>query len=85
VVARALLADPAVLILDERTAHLDEATADHLVRDLSRATEGRTTLLITHRHRDLEAVDQVVDLTPPCPSAIGPFGSAGERPGLVSW
>lgn len=65
VVARALLADPAVLILDEPTAHLDEATADHLVSDLSRATEGRTTLLITHRHRDLTAVDDVVDLAEP--------------------
>ncbi|MFK4084837.1 thiol reductant ABC exporter subunit CydC [Kribbella sp. NPDC020789] len=67
VIARALLADPAVLVLDEPTAHLDEATADHLIRDLTRATEGRTTLLITHRHRDLDAVDEIVDLTAPRP------------------
>ncbi|NUS00074.1 MAG: thiol reductant ABC exporter subunit CydC, partial [Kribbellaceae bacterium] len=57
VLARALLADPAVLILDEPTAHLDDRTADELVRDITAATEGRTTLLITHRYRDLEEVD----------------------------
>ncbi|TCC30748.1 thiol reductant ABC exporter subunit CydC [Kribbella speibonae] len=63
VLARALLADPAVLVLDEPTAHLDGPTADDLIHDITRATEGRTTLLITHRHRDLEAVDDVLDLS----------------------
>jgi thiol reductant ABC exporter CydC subunit len=57
--ARALLADPAVLILDEPTAHLDAPTADELIRDITHATEGRATLLITHRHRDLETADQI--------------------------
>ncbi|TCC24808.1 thiol reductant ABC exporter subunit CydC [Kribbella speibonae] len=62
ILARALLADPAVLILDEPTAHLDAPTADELIRDITRATEGRATLLITHRHRDLESVDDILDL-----------------------
>ena len=46
--ARALLADPAVLILDEPTAHLDQATGDALMADIRSATRGRTLLLITH-------------------------------------
>ncbi|MGW0565814.1 thiol reductant ABC exporter subunit CydD [Streptomyces tauricus] len=58
--ARALLADFPVLVLDEPAEHLDLATADALTADLLAATEGRTTLLITHRLAGLEAVDEVV-------------------------
>ncbi|MFF6790505.1 thiol reductant ABC exporter subunit CydD [Streptomyces filamentosus] len=60
--ARALLADFPVLVLDEPAEHLDLATADALTEDLMRATEGRTTVLITHRLRGLDAVDEVVVL-----------------------
>ncbi|WP_120722392.1 thiol reductant ABC exporter subunit CydD [Streptomyces hundungensis] len=60
--ARALLADFPVLVLDEPAEHLDLATADALTTDLLAATEGRTTVLITHRLRGLEAVDEVIVL-----------------------
>ncbi|MFD9629143.1 thiol reductant ABC exporter subunit CydD [Streptomyces violascens] len=60
--ARALLADFPVLVLDEPAEHLDLATADALTADLLDATKGRTTVLITHRLRGLEAVDEVVVL-----------------------
>ncbi|MFJ5260611.1 thiol reductant ABC exporter subunit CydD [Streptomyces sp. NPDC088387] len=60
--ARALLADFPVLILDEPAEHLDLPTADALTADLLAATEGRTTLLITHRLAGLDAVDEVVVL-----------------------
>ncbi|MFJ9021731.1 thiol reductant ABC exporter subunit CydD [Streptomyces sp. NPDC102259] len=60
--ARALLADFPVLVLDEPAEHLDLPTADALTQDLLAATEGRTTLLITHRLAGLEAVDEVVVL-----------------------
>ncbi|MEU3612599.1 thiol reductant ABC exporter subunit CydD [Streptomyces sp. NPDC006872] len=60
--ARALLADFPVLVLDEPAEHLDLPTADALTRDLLAATQGRTTLLITHRLAGLEAVDEVVVL-----------------------
>jgi ABC-type multidrug transport system fused ATPase/permease subunit len=52
--ARALLADVPVLVLDEPTANLDPATADDLTRDLLDATTGRTTVLITHRLTGLD-------------------------------
>ncbi|MFD6113362.1 thiol reductant ABC exporter subunit CydD [Streptomyces yangpuensis] len=60
--ARALLADFPVLVLDEPAEHLDLVTADALTADLLTATEGRTTVLITHRLAGLEAVDEVLVL-----------------------
>ncbi|WP_416977967.1 thiol reductant ABC exporter subunit CydD [Streptomyces sp. T028] len=60
--ARALLADFPVLVLDEPAEHLDLPTADALTADLLAATEGRTTLLITHRLAGLDSVDEVVVL-----------------------
>jgi ATP-binding cassette, subfamily C, bacterial CydC len=57
--ARALLADPALLILDEPTAHLDPDSRRALTRDLLTATAGRATLFITH---DLEGLDQVDEI-----------------------
>ncbi|MFD5425387.1 thiol reductant ABC exporter subunit CydD [Streptomyces sp. NPDC127084] len=60
--ARALLADFPVLLLDEPAEHLDLATADALTADLLAATQGRTTVLITHRLHGLDAVDEVLVL-----------------------
>jgi ATP-binding cassette, subfamily C, bacterial CydC len=60
--ARALVADAPVLVLDEPTAHLDPATADELLRDVFDVTRGRTVLLITHRDEGLELVDRVLSL-----------------------
>jgi ATP-binding cassette subfamily C protein CydC len=58
--ARALLADPAVLILDEPTAHLDPETRAALSADLLALTAGRTTLLITHELDGLDQVDEII-------------------------
>ncbi|MFE6983866.1 thiol reductant ABC exporter subunit CydD [Streptomyces griseus] len=60
--ARALLADFPVLVLDEPAEHLDLPTADALTADLLDATRGRATVLITHRLTGLEAVDEVLVL-----------------------
>ena len=60
--ARALLADPALLILDEPTSHLDPDSRHALSRDLLAATAGRATLLITHDLDGLDQVDQIIVL-----------------------
>jgi len=60
--ARALLADPALLVLDEPTAHLDPDSRRALTRDLLAATAGRSVLLITHDLDGLDQVDQIVVL-----------------------
>ncbi|WP_066951845.1 thiol reductant ABC exporter subunit CydD [Streptomyces lushanensis] len=80
--ARALLADFPVLILDEPAEHLDLVTADALTADLLEATEGRTTLLITHRLRGLDRVDEVIVLDGGRPVQRGPYAelAADEGP-----
>jgi ABC-type multidrug transport system fused ATPase/permease subunit len=60
--ARALLADPAILVLDEPTAHLDPEARSALTADLLAATEGRATLLITHEPDGLDQVDEIIVL-----------------------
>jgi ATP-binding cassette, subfamily C, bacterial CydC len=60
--ARALLADPAVLILDEPTASLDKETSTALMTDLLAVTAGRSALLITHELTGLEQLDEIVVL-----------------------
>ena len=60
--ARALLANPSLLILDEPTAHLDPENRRALTADLLAATAGRSTLLITHDLEGLDQVDEIVVL-----------------------
>jgi thiol reductant ABC exporter CydC subunit len=58
--ARLLLAERRLLVLDEPTEHLDPRAADELTDDVLAVTAGCSTLLITHRLRGLDRVDRVV-------------------------
>jgi thiol reductant ABC exporter CydC subunit len=55
--ARAILADAPIVVFDEPTEHLDEETASALVRDLLKATAGRTVVMITHRPELIDSVE----------------------------
>jgi ATP-binding cassette subfamily B protein len=57
--ARAWIADPALLILDEATSNLDVITEARLQQALRRLREGRTTILIAHRLSTVIDADQV--------------------------
>jgi thiol reductant ABC exporter CydC subunit len=59
-VARALLADFPVLVLDEPAEHLEPSAADALTADLLDVTDGRSLILVTHRLAGLESVDEII-------------------------
>ena len=60
--ARAILRDAPLLILDEPTANLDALTERKVMASLQALMAGRTTLLITHRLVGLEAADEILVL-----------------------
>jgi len=59
-VARALLADFTILVLDEPAEHLDTEAADAITADLLTLTAGRATVLITHRMVGLKSIDEIL-------------------------
>ncbi len=58
-IARALIRNPRILILDEATSDLDPVAEDFFLRNLRRAARGRTVVMVTHRLAPLSIVDQV--------------------------
>jgi thiol reductant ABC exporter CydC subunit len=60
--ARLLLSHRPIMVFDEPTEHLDPATADALTDVLLEVTDGTSTVLITHRLRDLDRLDRIVVL-----------------------
>ena len=61
-IARALLKDAPILILDEATANLDALTEREVLRAIRELMEGRTTLMITHRLVGMEWMDEILVL-----------------------
>jgi ATP-binding cassette subfamily C protein LapB len=59
-IARALLYDPPILVLDEPTASMDPASESRLLKRLQHVTAGRTTILITHKGTMLSLVDKII-------------------------
>ncbi len=61
-IARALLTDPRVLILDDSTSAVDSATEDEIQGAINKVLEGRTTLMITHRLSQIRRADKILVL-----------------------
>ncbi|MEX1018647.1 MAG: ABC transporter ATP-binding protein [Litorilinea sp.] len=61
-IARALLTNPSILIIDDSTSAIDSATEDRIQTAINRVLEGRTTLIITHRLSQIRRADKIIVL-----------------------
>jgi ATP-binding cassette subfamily B protein len=70
-IARAILKDAPILVLDEATSSLD-SKSEHMVQEaLEHLMKGRTTLIIAHRLSTIEGVDQIITLKNGCVDEVG--------------
>ena len=61
--ARCLVSERPVLLLDEPVAHLDHTTAEAVLGDLTRSTTERSVIMVSHRPDGLAGFDRVIDLS----------------------
>jgi len=83
-IARALLKNPAILILDEATSHLDAVNEQLIQQALAGLAEGRTTLVIAHRLSTIRDADHIVVLEQGRVAEQGSHAVLLSRNGLYS-
>lgn len=82
--ARAIVADPRILILDEATANIDSYTEMLIQRALQRLLRGRTAIVIAHRLSTIRGADKIVVLNQGEIVEVGDHASLMERDGLYA-
>ncbi|MQA83486.1 MAG: ATP-binding cassette domain-containing protein [Streptosporangiales bacterium] len=83
-VARAYIADPDLLVLDEATSAVDPATEVRLQRALEGVTRGRTAVAIAHRLATAEAADEVIVFDAGRVVGRGPHADLVDVPGVYA-
>jgi thiol reductant ABC exporter CydC subunit len=82
--ARAFLRKAPLLLLEEPTAHLDALAERAVVAEIRRSARDRATLLVTHRVRGLEWVDEILVLEDGRVAERGPFAELAAGAGLFA-
>jgi HlyB family type I secretion system ABC transporter len=82
--ARAMMRNPRILILDEATSGLDAASEDGFLRNLRRAAMGRTVIIVSHRIAPLTICDRVLVVADGGIKAEGPPSKLLEQVGVQS-
>jgi ATP-binding cassette subfamily B protein len=83
-IARALLKDPPILVLDEATSSLDSKAEIEVQKALKRLMKGRTTLIIAHRLSTIKDVDLIISLKDGKIAEIGTPGELAEKRGIYA-
>ncbi|MHC4894113.1 MAG: ATP-binding cassette domain-containing protein, partial [Planctomycetota bacterium] len=83
-IARAVLSDPPILILDEATSSVDNETEAAIQRSLERVARGRTTIVIAHRLSTIRNADRIYVLDDGHVAECGTHGELIERDGLYA-
>ena len=78
-IARAMLKDAPILILDDSVSAVDVATEKHILGNLRRLRQGKTTILIAHRISTVEAMDKVVFMDDGAVVDVGTHAELYER------
>jgi ATP-binding cassette subfamily B protein/subfamily B ATP-binding cassette protein MsbA len=82
--ARAVLADPRILILDEATSNIDTRTEATIQRALGTLLEGRTSIVIAHRLSTIRTADVILVVAEGCIAERGTHAELLERGGLYA-
>jgi ABC-type multidrug transport system fused ATPase/permease subunit len=80
-IARAILADPRILVLDEATSAVDTETEMLIQQAFERLMQGRTSIVIAHRLSTIRKADQIVVLKDGQVLEVGNHASLMTRPG----
>lgn len=81
-IARAMLKDPPILILDEPTAHLDASSAAHLDETLAKVSHGKTTIRVAHRLAEVRRAHRILVLQH---GKVAQFGTHEELIAQPGW